>query len=150
MVRVESRLPLLGLETHVLRGVDEWDATTFLRSERSAPLYREKLIQLQQEIEQTWSLVKLTERNAEREPLLQQTLTKLEDFKRHLTVMLALEEEELDREESKRTAVLKENLAPVVEEKTTDEKAITEDKPKAPKTEITKEEIKKDTPEEKK
>ena len=94
MVRVESRLPLLGLETHVLRGVDEWDATSFLRSERAAHLYREKLIQLQQEIEQTWSLVKLTERNAELEPLLQQTLTKLEDFKRHLTVTLALGERE--------------------------------------------------------
>ena len=44
MVRVESRLPLLGLETHVLQGVDEWDATSFLRSERAAPLYRERLI----------------------------------------------------------------------------------------------------------
>ena len=53
MVRVESRLPLLGLETHVLQGVDEWDATTFLRSDRAAPLYHERLIQLQQEIEQT-------------------------------------------------------------------------------------------------
>ena len=52
--------------------------------------------------------------------------------------------------ESKPEEVTEENLAPVVEEKTTDEKAITEDKPKAPKTEITKEEIKKDTPEEKK
>ena len=40
MVRVESRLPLLGLETYVLQGVDEWDATSFLRSERAAPLYR--------------------------------------------------------------------------------------------------------------
>ena len=49
MVRVESRLPLLGLETYVLQGVYEWDATSFLRSERAAPLYREKLIQLQQE-----------------------------------------------------------------------------------------------------
>ena len=94
MVRVESRLPLLGLETHLLRGVDEWDATSSLRSERAAPLYREKLIQLQQEIEQTWSQAQQLERNAEREPLLQQTLTKLEDFKRHLTVMLALGERE--------------------------------------------------------
>ena len=94
MVRVESRLPSLGLETYVLQGVDEWDATSFLRSERDAPLYRERLIQLQQEIEQTWSQAQQAKRNAEREPLLQQTLTKLEDFKRHLTVTLALGERE--------------------------------------------------------
>ena len=83
MVRVESRLPLLGLETHVLQGVDEWDATSFLRSERACSSYRERLIQLQQEIARI-NQVQLTERNAEREPLPQHTLTKLEDFKRHL------------------------------------------------------------------
>ena len=69
-----------------------WES--LVQSERAAPLYHERLIQLQQEIEQTWSQAQLTERNAEREPLLQQTLTKLEDFKRHLTVMLALGERE--------------------------------------------------------
>ena len=46
MVRVESRLPLLGLETYVLQVVDEWDEASFLRSERAAPSYRERLIQL--------------------------------------------------------------------------------------------------------
>ena len=52
--------------------------------------------------------------------------------------------------EAKPEEVTKENLAPVVEEKTADEAKTTEDKPEAPKAETTKEEIKKDTPKEKK
>ena len=52
--------------------------------------------------------------------------------------------------ESKPEEVTEENLAPVVEEKAADEKTTTEDKPEVPKAETTKEEIKKDTPKEKK
>ena len=52
--------------------------------------------------------------------------------------------------ESKPEEVTEENLAPVVEKKTADETTTTEDKPEAPKAETTKEEIKKDTPKEKK
>ncbi len=52
--------------------------------------------------------------------------------------------------ESKPEGVTEENLAPVVKEKTADKTVITEDKPEAPKAETTKEEIKKDTPKEKK
>ncbi len=52
--------------------------------------------------------------------------------------------------ESKPEVVTEENLAPVVDEKTADKTVITEDKPKAPEAETTKEEIKKDTPKEKK
>ena len=47
-------------------------------------------------------------------------------------------------------AVNEENLAPVVEEKTLDKTKTTEDKQDAPKVETKKEEIKKDTLEEKK
>ena len=52
--------------------------------------------------------------------------------------------------ESKPEEVTEENLAPAVEEKAADEKTTTEDKPEVPKAETTKEEIKKDTPKEKK
>ena len=52
--------------------------------------------------------------------------------------------------ESKPEEVTEENLAPVVEEKVAEKPATTEDKPEAPKAETKKEEIKKDTPEEKK
>ena len=52
--------------------------------------------------------------------------------------------------EAKPEEVTEENLAPVVEEKTTAETRSAEDKPEAPKAETTKEEIKKDTPKEKK
>ena len=52
--------------------------------------------------------------------------------------------------ESKPEEVTEENLAPVVEQKTTDKPKTSEDKPEAPKSETKKEEIKKDTPEEKK
>ena len=52
--------------------------------------------------------------------------------------------------ESKPEEVTEENLAPVVEQKTTDKPKTSEDKPEAPKTKTKKEEIKKDTPEEKK
>ena len=52
--------------------------------------------------------------------------------------------------ESKPEEVTEENLAPVVEEKAAEKPATTEDKPEAPKAETKKEEIKKDTPEEKK
>ena len=52
--------------------------------------------------------------------------------------------------EAKPEEVTEENLAPVVEEKAADEKTTTEDKPEVPKAETTKEEIKKDTPKEKK
>ena len=52
--------------------------------------------------------------------------------------------------ESKPEEVTEENLAPVVEEKAAEKPATTEDKPKTPKAETKKEEIKKDTPEEKK
>ena len=52
--------------------------------------------------------------------------------------------------ESKPEEVNEENLAPVVEEKTLDKTKTTEDKQEAPKVETKKEEIKKDTLEEKK
>ena len=52
--------------------------------------------------------------------------------------------------ESKPEEVNEENLAPVVEEKTLDKTKTTEDKQDAPKVETKKEEIKKDTLEEKK
>ena len=52
--------------------------------------------------------------------------------------------------ESKPEEVNEENLAPVVEEKTLDKTKTTEDKQEAPKVETKKEEIKKDTHEEKK
>ena len=52
--------------------------------------------------------------------------------------------------ETKSEEVTEENLAPVVEEKTADKSISTEDKPEASKSDTTKEEIKKDTPEEKK
>ena len=52
--------------------------------------------------------------------------------------------------ESKPEEVTEENLAPVVEQKTTDKPKTSEDKLEAPKAETKKEEIKKDTPEEKK
>ena len=52
--------------------------------------------------------------------------------------------------ESKPEEVTEENLAPVTEEKSTDKPMTIEDKQKAPKAETKKEEIKKDTPEEKK
>ena len=52
--------------------------------------------------------------------------------------------------ESKPEEVNEENLAPVVEEKTIDKPKTSEETPEAPKAEIKKEEIKKDTPEEKK
>ena len=52
--------------------------------------------------------------------------------------------------ESKPEEVIEENLAPVTEEKSTDKPVTIEDKQKAPKAETKKEEIKKDTPEEKK
>ena len=52
--------------------------------------------------------------------------------------------------EAKPEEVTKENLAPVVEEKTASETTLAEDKLEAPKAETTKEEIKKDTPKEKK
>ena len=52
--------------------------------------------------------------------------------------------------ESKPEEVTEENLAPVVEKKTADKITTAEDKSEAPKAETKKEEIKKDTPEEKK
>ena len=52
--------------------------------------------------------------------------------------------------ETKLEEVTEENLAPVVEEKTTDKAKTSEDKLETPKVEIKKEEIKKDIPEEKK
>ena len=52
--------------------------------------------------------------------------------------------------ESKPEEVNEENLAPVVEEKTIDKPKTSEEKSEAPKVETKKEEIKKDTPEEKK
>ena len=52
--------------------------------------------------------------------------------------------------ESKPEEVNEENLAPVVEEKTIDKPKTSEEKIEAPKAETKKEEIKKDTPEEKK
>ena len=52
--------------------------------------------------------------------------------------------------ESKPEEVTEENLAPVVEEKTKDKTKTSEEKLEAPKAKIKKEEIKKDTPEEKK
>ena len=52
--------------------------------------------------------------------------------------------------ETKPEEVNEENLAPVVEEKTIDKPKTSEETPEAPKAEIKKEEIKKDTPEEKK
>ncbi len=52
--------------------------------------------------------------------------------------------------ESKPEEVTEENLAPVVEEKTADKPATSEDKSETPKAETIKEETKKDTPEEKK
>ena len=52
--------------------------------------------------------------------------------------------------EAKPEEVTEENLAPVVEEKTDAKTTSAEDKPEAPKAETTKEEIKKDTPKEKK
>ena len=52
--------------------------------------------------------------------------------------------------ESKPEEVTEENLAPVVEEKAAEKPATTEDKPETLKAETKKEEIKKDTPEEKK
>ena len=52
--------------------------------------------------------------------------------------------------DSKPEEVTEENLAPVVEEKAAEKIATTEDKPETPKAETKKEEIKKDTPEEKK
>jgi len=51
---------------------------------------------------------------------------------------------------SKPEEVTKENLTPVVEEKTVDKSKTSEDKSEAPKAETKKEEIKKDIPEEKK
>ena len=52
--------------------------------------------------------------------------------------------------ESKPEIVTEENLAPVVEEKTTDKQKTSEEKIEAPKAEVKKEKPKKDTPEEKK
>ena len=52
--------------------------------------------------------------------------------------------------EAKPEEVTEENLAPVIEEKTAAGTTSAEDKPEAPKAETTKEEIKKDTPKEKK
>ena len=52
--------------------------------------------------------------------------------------------------ESKQKEVNEENLAPAVEEKTIDKPKTSEEKSEAPKVETKKEEIKKDTPEEKK
>ena len=52
--------------------------------------------------------------------------------------------------EAKPEEVTEENLAPVVEEKAAEKIATIEDKPETPKAETKKEEIKKDTPEEKK
>ena len=52
--------------------------------------------------------------------------------------------------ESKPEEVTEENLAPVIEEKTADKPKTSEEKLEAPKAETKKEEIKKDTPEEKK
>ena len=52
--------------------------------------------------------------------------------------------------ETKSEEVTEENLAPVAEEKAADKLVSTEDKLEATKSETTKEEIKKDTPEEKK
>ncbi len=52
--------------------------------------------------------------------------------------------------ETKPEEVTEENLAPVVEKKTEDKTKTSEDKSEAPKTETKKEQIKKDTPEEKK
>ena len=95
IIRVESKLPLLGAETFVLEDVNDFSATALLTATDALPLYRAKLEGLQREIEQAQRQLAQTQRNTEREPLLQELLAHLEEFKRHLTVLLVLGERNL-------------------------------------------------------
>ena len=91
MIRVESRLPLLGVENYAVEGVGNWEATAFLRSSTAVTLYLNQLQLLRAEIQTGLDHLQQKERNSEREPLLKKLLAQHEDFKRHLTVLLAME-----------------------------------------------------------
>ena len=81
MIQLESRLPLLGLESFVVEDVDYYSALARLSTQQVIPLYRTQLQEIDREIKQATQQLEKTEQNSERENLLQFILEKIGNFK---------------------------------------------------------------------
>ena len=105
MIQLESRLPLLGVESFVVEDVDYYSALARLSTQQVIPLYRTQLQEIDWEIKQATQQLQQAEQNSERENLLQVILEKLGNFKRHQTVLLVLGDTDLPKLEITETEI---------------------------------------------
>ncbi|HCV86367.1 MAG TPA: hypothetical protein DGB85_07220 [Deltaproteobacteria bacterium] len=69
IIQLESRLPLLGTESFVVKDVDYYSALARLSAQQAIPLYRTQLQEIDWEIKQAAQQLEQVEQNSERENL---------------------------------------------------------------------------------